>query len=148
MHSSESEVTYVQRLLNETSLVNWKKDFRFFHLPEYLEKVVEQVHARKAPGALLSKSKSDVLTYIQDQKPLRCPKGWRVAKLGRRGIEVVVSEYRYKDTVYENAFKMYLRQVPSVGIYPDPYSLYPREVKVEDLQTAGDEEEPVAYASI
>lgn len=117
-----SEVTSVQRLLNETSLVTWKKDFRFFHLPEYLERVVEQVHARKAPGALLSKSKSDVFTYKPDQKPLQSPIGVKVCKLGRRGVEVMVSEYRYKHTVHANAFKMYLRQVPSVGIYPDPRS--------------------------
>lgn len=141
-------MTSVLRLLNETSLVNWRKDFRFFHLPEYLARVVEEVHARKAPGAILSRSRSDVYSYIPDEEPLRSPKGYKVAKLGRRGIEIVLSEYRYRDTVHATAFRMHLRQVPCVGIYPDPRSDQPRRIKIEDLETAGDGEEPIAYAGV
>ncbi|KAK4294811.1 hypothetical protein Pmani_032588 [Petrolisthes manimaculis] len=148
IYCKESEATVVHKLLAETNLIDWEKDFCIFPLPEYLEKAVDDMYRRQVPGESLNKRKSDVFTYSANVKPLVCPKGVKLCKLGKRGVEVMVNEYRYKHSVNVETLRLYLRQVPNVGVYPDSLATQPREITTDDIGVAGDEEEPLAWVCL
>lgn len=142
------EPAAVVQLLNKTKLLDWTLPISFMHMPVSLGNLIIPMLKRKGSGHIHSCSGT---LYTMEKKrqrriPLRCPRGYKVAHLGRKGItKMLESQGSSVYTLQE--FQEFATNVPCVGLFLDTNQTEEYVVH-KALPHAKDTEVPIAYASV
>lgn len=154
VHCREEEVPLLKESLMQSQLIDWKGRLCVFHVPEYLVDTVKDVVEDKG-GQELTINKC--CTYTGDnigdphaylaENPIRCPAGFRVARLGRAGVSLMRNTAEYDICRTLDDMVHITKHAPSVGLYQDPSVEEETCVDIENVPFAGDEEEPVAWVT-
>lgn len=140
----------VVQLLDKTKLLDWNRITTFMHLSPTLADPIAQLLKRKGKGHTHS---SHATLYTMDKKgqkgiPLRCPKGYKVCQLGKKGITTMLNAWRYNNTYSMPEFQKFMENVPCVGLFLEAKQVEDYEVNIKDLPKAGVSENPIAYATV
>ncbi|XP_037801227.1 uncharacterized protein LOC119596141 isoform X2 [Penaeus monodon] len=154
VHCREEEVPLLRESLMQSHLIDWQGRLCVFHVPEYLVDTVKDVVKDKG-GQKLTINKcytytgdniGDPYAYLAEN-PIRCPAGFRVARLGRAGVSIMRNTAEYDICRTLDDMVHITKYAPSLGLYEDPSVEKETAVDIKNLPFARDEEVPVAWVT-
>ncbi|XP_042881076.1 uncharacterized protein LOC122258872 [Penaeus japonicus] len=154
LHCREEEVQLLKESLMQSDLIDWQGRLCVFHVPEYLVDTVRDV-VREKGGQELTSNKvytfsghyvGNPFTYLADNS-IRCPAGYRVARLGRAGVRIMRNTTEHDICRTLDDMVHITKHAPSVGLYEDPSVEKETDIDIKKLPFAGDEEVPIAWVT-
>ncbi|MPC85119.1 hypothetical protein E2C01_079878 [Portunus trituberculatus] len=137
------------KLLNKTRLLDWTLPTSFLHLPAPLVDPITQMLQRKFTGHTHTWRGTQFIMDKKSQKgvPLRCPSGYRLAHLGKRGITLMLKTSQFSSVYTLAEFQDFSANVPCVGLFLDPSQKEDYTVD-KKLPQADDADFPILYVAV
>ncbi|XP_047470285.1 uncharacterized protein LOC125025969 [Penaeus chinensis] len=146
LHCRKTELDLLAEALKKTQLLDWRSMLIFFHVPDYIHEVLQEL-SKTRTGKELMKKKAIAFTYhrVTPEEPLKCKAGWRVCRLGREGVRHMLETSKYQSNSPVEPMLHFLRSAPSAGVYKDPDAQADSAIDVANLPFGDDQERPIAW---
>ncbi|KAK7073241.1 hypothetical protein SK128_025663 [Halocaridina rubra] len=146
IHCLEKEVSLLEESLKNTKEIDFKKSLCIFHAPDFFVNLLMDL-GKEALGTDMTKDSSDDFIFDENQQlpPLMCPAGFAVKSLGKAGLEIMHSNWRYKVCVPLEEALQVAKNTAALGIYADANLKVEYEVNIANIPMAKDDEIPKSW---